>query len=69
MSERQPICFNQITHKIDSDGPRFILLEDFEHDGISVKGQFETMEEALFNIGDVPAAIVELTRFRIEVTQ
>lgn len=50
--------------KIDSDGGEYLVLIDYCSEGLSVSGQFETLDEAIDSVMaggySRPAAIVQL---------
>lgn len=60
--------FNQIK-KIGSDAGDYIILTDYGYEGLSVYGQYTSLEEALSNIGRTgnDQAIVKLINFNIDI--
>jgi len=54
--------------KISDDGGDWLILIDYRSEGFSVKGQYDTPEEAILNLGsDFPETIVKLPEFEFSV--
>lgn len=59
------------SNKFDTKGGEWCILNDYGCEGISVWGQYNTIEEAIDNLGtcSCPQVIVRLVDFKIETNE